>query len=117
MYGEDSVDEDEPVPDFAIPDNMLGEDSVDEDKLVSDVVPTDIMLEEESIDENESLVFNDSDELLDADLQDIDEITDPVSTDGKPDEVQTPVDTVDPVQIVDNPIYGENGENPEIPIV
>jgi hypothetical protein len=35
----------------------------------------------------------------------------------KPDEAQTPEVTVDPVQTVDNPIYGENGENPEIPIV
>jgi hypothetical protein len=40
-------------------------------------------------------------------------MTDPVSTDGKPDEAQTPVDTVDPVQTFDNPVYGENGENPE----
>ena len=68
VYGEDSVDEDEPVPDVTIPDNMLGEDSVDEDELVSDDVPTDIMLEEDSIDENESSVFNDSDEILDADF-------------------------------------------------
>jgi hypothetical protein len=67
MYGEDSVDEDEPVPDVTIPDNMLGEDSVDEDELESDVVTTDIMVGEDSIDENDSPVFNDPDEL-DADF-------------------------------------------------
>jgi len=47
MYGGDSNDEDEVVPDVKIPEDLLGEDSVDEDLLISDVNSTNNTLEKD----------------------------------------------------------------------